>query len=505
MSDKFAADKVFLPYQQALLNSTTLYPVTVVEKSRRTGFSWAIAAIAVMTAAPAENPQNVYYMGYDYEMAREFIQYVGDWAKKIGETVNSAEEFIFKDPDNPDKDIKAFRVTFANGKEVVALPSVARALRGKQGLVIIDEASFHDDLKEVMKAAFALLIWGGKVVIISTHNGEDNPFNELIKDIRSDKKPYNLLRCSFEDALEQGLYKRICQQQKEEWSQEKQDAWQQSIYAFYGDSAAEELDCIPANGSGNYLTRLIIEQCMHSNIPVLTYGVKNEFAALDVGLREAEVSDWIEENLKPLLDKLDKERVSGLGYDFARSSDLSVCWVMQENQDLSLKTCFALELRNMPHEQQKQIAFYILDHLPNFKHAAFDARGNGSYLAEVVWQRYGDSYVSQVMPTVEWYRQNMPRAKAYLEDKTVTIPKTADVFTDFKQVKVVKGVAQVPDARTKDEKGNKRHGDSFIAYVLGIFAMRRENIAYSGYIPLSSLNDGEDDEDDLGFNVKGCL
>ena len=66
---------------------------------------------------------------------------------------------------------------------MVALPSVPRALRGKQGLVIVDEAAFHGELAEVIKSALALLMWGGQVVIVSTHNGVANPFNLLLDDV----------------------------------------------------------------------------------------------------------------------------------------------------------------------------------------------------------------------------------------------------------------------------------------------------------------------------------
>lgn len=65
--------------------------------------------------------------------------------------------------------IAAGRFTFASGFEIVALSSKPRGLRGRQGYVIIDEAAFHDDLPEVLKAAMALLMWGGKVLVISTH------------------------------------------------------------------------------------------------------------------------------------------------------------------------------------------------------------------------------------------------------------------------------------------------------------------------------------------------
>ena len=38
----------------------------------------------------------------------------------------------------------------------------------------------------------------------------DNPFNELITDIRAGKKPYSIHRITFDEAVSDGLYRRIC-------------------------------------------------------------------------------------------------------------------------------------------------------------------------------------------------------------------------------------------------------------------------------------------------------
>ena len=86
-----------------------------------------------------------------------------------------------------------------------------------QGFVVIDEAAFHEELKELMKAAIALLIWGGRVLVISTHNGEDNYFNQLVKAARAGKG-YGLVRFDFDEALKDGLYKRVCIRTRQEWS-----------------------------------------------------------------------------------------------------------------------------------------------------------------------------------------------------------------------------------------------------------------------------------------------
>ncbi|MDY0164650.1 MAG: hypothetical protein RBR60_15585, partial [Desulfobotulus sp.] len=60
----------FLPYQAELIREVRASAVTVVEKSRRTGYSWAAGALAVGYAAKTktEGGMNVFYMGYNLEM-----------------------------------------------------------------------------------------------------------------------------------------------------------------------------------------------------------------------------------------------------------------------------------------------------------------------------------------------------------------------------------------------------------------------------------------------------
>ena len=189
--------------------------VKVIEKSRRIGMSWDEASEDALLAA-SKSGQDVFYVGYNKDMAQEFINDCADWAKFYNKAASEVEEYVFKDED---KDIITFRIKFASGFKIVALSSRPSNLRGMQGKVVIDEAAFHDDLKGLLKAALALLMWGGQIVIISTHDGDENPFNELIKEIRAGKKPYSLHRITFDDALNDGLYKRICLRLGKEWSQ----------------------------------------------------------------------------------------------------------------------------------------------------------------------------------------------------------------------------------------------------------------------------------------------
>jgi phage FluMu gp28-like protein len=458
-------DSVLLPYQQQWVADDS--QVCVAEKSRRVGLSWAEACKSVLKAAPA-NGDDTWYIGYNKDMSEEFIRDCAFWAQHFNVVGSELEEFMFNDEE---RDILAFRIRFASGNRITALSSRPSNLRGKQGRVVIDEAAFHDKLGELLKAAFALLIWGGTVSIISTHDGVDNPFNELINDIRAGKKPYSLHRITFDEAIAQGLCKRVFLATGRTWSAAAEAEWSETIRAIYRPNDTEELDVIPSQSGGAYMSRSLIESRMDPMVPVLRLTCPEGFDQRPQAEREAFVTDWVEKHLQLLVASLPKDRRSYYGQDFARNGDLSVVWPLIEDQTLHRRCPFLIEMRNVPFKQQEQLLFWMADRLPRFSGGAHDARGNGQYLAEVAMQRYGSTLIHQVMLTQQWYRENMPKYKAAFEDQEITIAKDADVLADHRAIMVEKGVPKIPDTgHTTGADGGQRHGDSAIAGALAWFA-----------------------------------
>lgn len=459
---------VFLPYQKKWLADKA--SVKVVEKSRRIGLTWAQAHDDTLLAATSGRyGMDVLYISFNQDMTREYIEACADWAKRLQLVAGKVNEDVFKDGD--EREIKAFRIDFASGRKILALSNRPSNLRGKQGRVIIDEAAFVEDLPELLKAALALLMWGGQVIIISTHNGADNAFNQLVQDVRAGNLPYSLHRITLDDALHDGLYRRICQVTEKPWTQEGEDAWRAELIKTYGDGADEELFCIPRQSSGAYLTTAMLEACMGA-APVLTWTPPAEdFVDWPLPVAERYTRGWIAEELEPLLAPLPQDMAHFCGVDFGRSGDLSVFWPATEEKDLRLVPPFVLELRNCPHRTQQQILFAILERLPRFSGVSLDARGNGSALAEAARQQYGPEQVREVMISESWYRETMPLLKAGIEDKTLLLPRDAGILSDFRSLRVVKGVARVPEQRIKDKTGG-RHGDSVIACAMMLDARK---------------------------------
>ena len=471
-----APPPALLPYQQRWIADTS--PFKLMEKGRRTGITWAEASDDVLIAASEKSAggQNVYYIGTDQEMTEEYIQACAMWAKVFNRAADEIESG-FWDEEKEDRHIRTFSIRFPSGHKILALASRPRKLRGRQGVLVGDEAAFQDELGELIKSAMAFLIWGGKVRIISTHDGEDNPFNELIYQVRAGKRKGTVHRTSFRDAVHAGLYRRVCLRRGIEWIQAEEDAWVQDVYEYYSNDADEELDVIPSSGSGIFLASALILSRMSAETPLVRGAWKSEFSMIHDKLREIEVADWCKENLLPHLRVLDPERAHGIGLDFGRLRDLTVLPVIEEGKTMKNRVRLWIELANCPYRQQEQILKYVIDRLPRFRKGALDATGNGLALAEYAQQQWGTTRIEAVKLSDTFYLENMPHFQAAFQDGTLTeIPKDDEIRDDLRALKKIRGVPKLGPARTQSgsDKKQQRHGDGAIALFLADFAMRQD-------------------------------
>ncbi|MBO4393761.1 MAG: terminase family protein, partial [Spirochaetales bacterium] len=375
---------ILLPYQQKWVADKS--QVKIAEKSRRIGLTWSEAVDDVLLAASRAG-MDVYYISYNFEFTKEFIQTCKTWAKLLNEAASEIQEEIVKDED---EEFTCSKIVFPSGFKIMGLPARATTIRGRQGKIVIDEAAFCENLDELLKAAMAMLMWGGAVSIISTHNGEDNLFNETIKDARSGKNPYSLHKITITDALHDGLYKRICERKREEWTKDKEDKWLDDLENFYGEDAAEELFCIPRKGGSRYFSSALVESCQGDGIPVLKYEQSDAFTFFPKEERDKQTDAWFTDNLLPwILIANANDCGTYIGQDFARSGDLTVIVIAQKDTELTRKTVCNIEIRNVPFDQQHRILQKIFDTTDHIWGASLDARGNGQMLAELLQQEYG--------------------------------------------------------------------------------------------------------------------
>lgn len=459
-----------LRYQAMLFATLDACPLVFYEKSRRIGATWGVAAYAgLLSSTAGRNGMDTLYIGFNLDMAREFIDACADWLRVFHQVAATIGEEMLEDMDEHgnSRAIKAFRIDLPSGHKIVALTSKPRSLRGRQGFLIFDEAAYHDQLEEMLKAGTAFLIWGGKLLVISTHDGVDNPFNVAVR--RAESGGYGrarVLKTTFREAVADGLYRRKCEKDSLEWSQEAEDAWVADIYAFYGDVAEEELDVIPARGSGVYLTRETIEQCMTLDDPVIRFDAPQNFEQYDEAVIETVLDAWWQEHVQPALDRLLPRRPCYIGQDFARVGDLTVIAIGQRSLTLTMNVPIVIELRGMPFDEQERIMQRLVRALPAFGGMALDAGGNGAALAEKMQRLFGVAHVQAIKASEAWYLRTFPKLKAALEARRITLVRDEAIVLDLRQVKLVKGVPKIPERRAvKGEKVGRsyRHGDAAIA------------------------------------------
>ena len=215
--------------------------VLIADKGRQTGFSRTSSIKAVLECL---NGNDVYYTSFNKDTTENFIRYCTQAAQSFN--------LIFKHKINKEiinsDGCLVHRLKLNNGKSITALAGNAVNLRDKAGVIIIDEAAFRDNLEQIMDAASAILIWGGKLWIFSTHFGVDNYFNTLL--MEAEKRGYSRHSIPFRKAVQEGIYKRICLKLGQIWTPENEQEWVDSIYTKYGVGASQELDCIPSEDAG---------------------------------------------------------------------------------------------------------------------------------------------------------------------------------------------------------------------------------------------------------------
>lgn len=463
------ADGILMDHQVAWIEDRS--DLKINEKGRRTGITYAEALDDTIIAAssPAAGGDNIWYIPDTKDKGIEFIRYVAHFARVVSQELGAAvQEYLFEDkqPSGESKYITAWRVTFSSGYRVVALASRPANIRGLQGIVVIDEAAYHQDVEAVLDAVNALLIWGGKIRIISSHNGEDNAFNKLIKDTRAGLYDYSIHHTPFSLAVKNGLYDRVCLMRGWERTQEGYEAWLNKVLRSYGprhEARDEELEAIPRKSSGAYLPRALVQKAQRDGVPIVRWSVSEAFYLQDDRLLVAK--DWFADNLAPILNGLDPNRRSVLGQDFARDGDLSTILVAQEASRGRWESALLIELRRSPFDVQRYILFELLDRLTRWL-AKLDARGNGQSHAEAAQQRFGIERVECVKATPGWYAFQFPNYRASLEDGTFTLPPGEDIVADHRLVILQNGFPTMSDQHVKGADGEFRHGDTAIAGLL---------------------------------------
>ena len=431
-----------LPYQARWIADRA--PVKVAVKSRRIGLSWTEAYDAVMHAAGGGGSTT--YSSYSKEMTAGWIGDCQDWARELHRLALEVGEDVI----DGDENLYRFALRLPSGKSIEALPSVPRALRsrGRPGdVAVLDEVAFTRDPDAMLQAAMALRIWGGRVRLISTHNGEQHPFAALVEDVASGELDYSLHIITFEAAVRDGLYRRIldvgrraahaadpaADLAEHEWSAEREDAWVAEIRAGYRYpwQAEEELDCKPAPGGGTWIGLQDYLDCTHP----------------DAGIPERYCggSCWV-------------------GYDVARRRNLAVIAALEQLGDV-LWVRELVVMHDEPfREQRREFGRIMRDY--RVVRAGVDQTGMGEVQVEELQHEHGTSRVEGIILSGPRRLDVATALRDLYEDTRIRVPKDRVLRDDVRSVRRAPGAVGTPRLYA-DDRGSDGHADRFWALALG--------------------------------------
>lgn len=178
----------FVPFhlfekQKEIIQSYEEHRFNLVAKPRQAGVSTTTAAyLGVKVAfADKDNPEAILIVANKQDMAFEFLSKVKDFLTQIPRWVWGSEYY-----GTPEKEKKTIfisdskkEIKLPNGCRVKAVATSKDALRGyTPTYLIMDEAAFIEDGKELFGAALTALGTGGHATLISTPNGQDPLYYE---------------------------------------------------------------------------------------------------------------------------------------------------------------------------------------------------------------------------------------------------------------------------------------------------------------------------------------
>jgi len=423
-------DTYFMPYQAAWINDPS--HLKICEKGRQIGMSYADSYDSVKKAS-VKGAKDVWVESRDEVQAKQYILYCKRWANVLKYAAQDLGEQVFMDVAG--KAVKVQVLSFASGASIYALSSNPDAIVGKTGHVKLDEFALHRDQRQLFAVAKPVIQWGGTLSILSTHRGVLTAFNGLIQDIkqRGNKMGWSLHTIPIQKAVDQGIVEKI---NAATGKNETREAWlaRQRAECIDEEQWLQEYCCIPADEASAFITYEMIQGC------------EDDSARKDLA--------WLKDCKNPLY----------IGYDVARTTDLSVIDVEEKVGDVYWERC-RIEMRGKSFSEQEETLYQLMA-LPQVQRCCIDATGLGMQLAERAVQRFG--FRAEAVRFTNTLKEELayPLRGAH-EDRTLRYARDEKLRADLKGIK--KETTAAGNVRFVGEAADS-HCDRFWAKALALHA-----------------------------------
>jgi phage FluMu gp28-like protein len=273
-------------------------------------------------------------------------------AREHAEAFKVALAGYTEDRDGEETLLKVAEIRWPNGSRLLAIPANPSTARGYSANLLLDEFAFHEDPDAIWRAIYPSIsnpLKGQyRIRIVSTPNGQGNKFADIwLKgaDASAAKGGWSKHKVDIYDAVAGGLPIDI---EELKAGLDDPEGW------------AQEYECEFIDSSSVLLPYDLIAKCETSEASV------------------AMPQEWWEQR--------DRSRPIYIGWDFARSRDLSVVWIDEQVGDV-LFTREVIEMRGMA--TQDQIAA-VLPKLEQATRICLDYTGNGTGCGDLLRPVFGE-------------------------------------------------------------------------------------------------------------------
>lgn len=444
---------LMLSQQQWVRDDST---IKLWSKSRRIGATYAEASDVASSRLTKRRNEDYWFSSADESAAYEFAEYVGFWCKVFDHVVNVTTEQL---DDGGGTSATAYCVRFPSGKRMTAMSSNPRRFRSKGGDVCLDEFAFHEKAREMLKAASPCTTWGGRMRILSSHNGEASVFNDLVKmgqrrkDSTSNRgdMPISLHTTTIVQAVAEGLVEKINEVKGTTFTREGFLA-DCRAKCYTEDDWLQEYMCIPSAETEAYLPYDILNPCVGRPGRVAT---RTDY--LNVFM--AEIAKF-------------SEGASALfaGGDIGRTNDRFVLWVLARFGG-RLESAGLLSWQGRPFDDMEQSIEALMTN-GLLRRLCLDSTGLGMQLAERMKRKFRDR-VEPVTFSNASKAAMAPRVRVACEQATVSLPDDRIVKDDLHSLR--KTVTAAGNTRYAGERTKDGHADHFWALALALEAAHEEH------------------------------
>lgn len=436
---KTSTGRVLMPYQERWRADDS--DLKIWEKSRRIGATFTEANDVAFSRLSGRRNEDYWFSSADESAAYEFADYVRYWMGVAGQVAAGVDREDVED-DGPTGKATAFVVKFPNGKRMTAMTSNPRRFRSKGGDVGLDEFAYHDSPAAMYEAAEPCTMWGGRLRILSTHNGEGSEFHRFCEmgqrfiagAAHRDDIPWSVHRVTLPEAVEQGLVEMINATRGTAYTREQfladrrkrcrsEDHWNQEYLA------------IPSVDTTAWLTYDLIRGCESDQAgqPDLT-GSGQLYIGMDIGETQDRTCICVLERVGDIL------------------------WIRE-----------LVVTQGEPLRVQEEA---LLSRLRNAKtvRACIDATGVGAQIAQAAEAMGKGEGLKFSLPVKDMLASPL---RGLFEDRKVRVPADAEVREDLHAVRMQRTAGGHP--RYDAERTAAGHADRFWSLALAVHAASQVN------------------------------